>query len=235
MITSAIGTNKSLYVTDTKQKSYDSSSIQSNALDVKNEMTDLVKVSEDSNTLVQLSGANSDSNTAAKNLRDLYDAVSQMDELVDQAIKNYPPFPVGSEDRAEFLKSFSSLRNLINKLTIPPDRSTENPGEYAISNLDEQSTYDELLAVKEKINDIKKGLGAEYADINSEVTNSLIFSEPGVVDYAQTVQADTKSGTTGDLSEKAAEQKSAEIKDSLGMSLFNSLIEAKEKIAALLE
>jgi hypothetical protein len=47
--------------------------------------------------------------------------IEQMKELLESIIKNYPPFPKGSEERVKFLKSYTSLRYLIDKLTIPPD------------------------------------------------------------------------------------------------------------------
>ena len=41
-----------------------------------------------------------------------------------QIHKMFPPYPHGSEERAEFLKSYKSLRVQIDKLTIPPESDT---------------------------------------------------------------------------------------------------------------
>jgi hypothetical protein len=39
---------------------------------------------------------------------------------LERIVKNYPPFPPGSEERVKILKSISSLRKEIDQLTIPP-------------------------------------------------------------------------------------------------------------------
>lgn len=50
-------------------------------------------------------------------------SVDRMKGSLDQIIKNYPPFPPGSEQRVKALKNFSALRNEIEKLTYPPEPS----------------------------------------------------------------------------------------------------------------
>lgn len=42
---------------------------------------------------------------------------------VEGIVKNYPPFPPGDSQRMEYLKGFISLRQQIEQLTFPPDKS----------------------------------------------------------------------------------------------------------------
>jgi hypothetical protein len=46
--------------------------------------------------------------------------IDGMKAQLERIVKNYPPFPPGSEERVKILKSISSLRKEIDQLTIPP-------------------------------------------------------------------------------------------------------------------
>ncbi len=47
--------------------------------------------------------------------------IDDMKSRLQTHVKNYPPFPPGSEERVKMLKSFSAFRRLIDDLTVPPD------------------------------------------------------------------------------------------------------------------
>ena len=47
--------------------------------------------------------------------------VEQMESEVEMFLKQYPPYPPGSEDRIKYLSRFAMLRKQIDQLTIPPD------------------------------------------------------------------------------------------------------------------
>lgn len=47
--------------------------------------------------------------------------IQKMKNELKTHVKNYPPYPPGSEERAKILKAFSAFRKLIDELTIPPD------------------------------------------------------------------------------------------------------------------
>ena len=47
--------------------------------------------------------------------------IDQMKAQLEVIIKNYPPFPPGSEDRVKLLNSFNTLKRQIDQLTIPPN------------------------------------------------------------------------------------------------------------------
>ncbi len=47
--------------------------------------------------------------------------IEQMESEVQMFVKNYPPFPPGSEERLQLLSQFTALRKQIDQLTFPPD------------------------------------------------------------------------------------------------------------------
>jgi hypothetical protein len=55
-----------------------------------------------------------------KLLKEVEDYVDQLKAQLERIIKNFPPFPPGSEERIQLLRSFAAFRKLIDQLTIPP-------------------------------------------------------------------------------------------------------------------
>lgn len=53
-------------------------------------------------------------------LRQAQDIVTAMRRQIDAWVKNYPPFPPGSEERLQYLRSISALRQQLDALTVPP-------------------------------------------------------------------------------------------------------------------
>ena len=47
--------------------------------------------------------------------------IEQMESEVEMFLKQYPPYPPGSEDRVKYLSRFAMLRKQIDQLTVPPD------------------------------------------------------------------------------------------------------------------
>jgi len=47
--------------------------------------------------------------------------IGKMKEALEGIVKNYPPFPAGSTERAEMLQKFNGIRNQINRLTLPAE------------------------------------------------------------------------------------------------------------------
>ncbi len=47
--------------------------------------------------------------------------IEQMESEVQMFVKQYPPYPPGSEERSELLNHFAALRKQIDRLTFPPD------------------------------------------------------------------------------------------------------------------
>ncbi len=63
--------------------------------------------------------------TSDKILNQVEDYIDRMKAELERIIKNFPPFPPGSEDRIEMLRKYVGFRKLIDQLTIPPP---EEPG-----------------------------------------------------------------------------------------------------------
>lgn len=53
-------------------------------------------------------------------LREIGQRLGQMRDTLQQVIKQYPPYPLESRERMEFLNSLSGLRKQIDALTLPP-------------------------------------------------------------------------------------------------------------------
>ena len=66
-------------------------------------------------------------NSAARTIRVADEIMGKIENYIDRMkaelqriIKNYPPFPPGSEERVKRLKSINAIRKLIDQLTVPP-------------------------------------------------------------------------------------------------------------------
>ena len=53
--------------------------------------------------------------------------VELMKKPLESIIKNFPPFPAGSKERADLLKSYISLRKEIDKMSVPPPLDASTP------------------------------------------------------------------------------------------------------------
>ena len=58
--------------------------------------------------------------TGDKILNGVGDSIDRMKAQLGEFIKNYPPFPPGSEQRIKLLRGYVGFRKLIDQLTIPP-------------------------------------------------------------------------------------------------------------------
>jgi hypothetical protein len=52
------------------------------------------------------------------------DYIDRLKAQLERIIKNFPPFPPGSEDRIQLLRNYASFRRLIDQLTIPPSEES---------------------------------------------------------------------------------------------------------------
>lgn len=94
--------------------------------------------------------------------------VGAMQEQVQILIKNYPPFPPGSEQRLQYLKSISTLRQQLEAMNIPPLESGVEPVFYPrasdLPELDpERATDGEIVVFGQRLDSlgqrIEGGLG----------------------------------------------------------------------------
>jgi hypothetical protein len=58
--------------------------------------------------------------TRGKILKGLESYVERLKAQLERIIKNFPPYPPGSEDRIALLRGYVGFRKLIDELTIPP-------------------------------------------------------------------------------------------------------------------
>jgi flagellin-like hook-associated protein FlgL len=59
--------------------------------------------------------------TADNTMDSIGKIIDQMKSQLDIIVKNYPPFPQGSEDRVKLLESFNAIKRQIDQLTVPPN------------------------------------------------------------------------------------------------------------------
>jgi len=57
---------------------------------------------------------------ADESMEKIENYIDRMETESQRIVKNYPPFPPGSEERVKRLKSINAFRRLIDQLTIPP-------------------------------------------------------------------------------------------------------------------
>lgn len=108
-------------------------SIPANIVLLKNSLPTAVlneSTAQVSSSYQALSGVISKLNLVADNVRQADAAmenigytVDRMKNTLEEIVKNYPPFPPGSEKRVALMKTFVSLRKEIERMTFPPEPS----------------------------------------------------------------------------------------------------------------
>jgi hypothetical protein len=66
--------------------------------------------------------------TYEKRFERVNDYIERMKIQLERIMKQFPPFPPGSEDRVQALRSYAYFRKLIDQLTIPPPDDPANKG-----------------------------------------------------------------------------------------------------------
>lgn len=146
------------------------------------------------------------------------DYIEKMKEQLDAIIKNYPPFPPGSQERAQYLKTFSGLRSEIAELTIPPDAKTiqdnkvrTSPAGFDLPALSANSADAEIRVVRAKLDIAGKTLETRRAGLAAD---AAVASQGGVyADALASIQgASAEKLRIAELPDTAAEHKSVEVK-----------------------
>lgn len=116
-------------VQDLAHKKVAGTVVQSSPQELKQPVQDSVTVAVPASTksLERLESVTNELNQVAKQVRatdsalqEKHSLVSQMKVELNKIVKNYPPFPSGSDERKEILMSYRSLRQFIEKLIVPP-------------------------------------------------------------------------------------------------------------------
>lgn len=88
----------------------------------------VVRLSNEAVDIASLQEAKKSLNDTAKGIRIADQSMQQMNEYVERMkanlnaiIKQYPPFPPGSEERVSYLRSFNAFRRQIDQLSLVPE------------------------------------------------------------------------------------------------------------------
>lgn len=137
MITSKIAANQAFAQVNRLHKGEDNSrQNQGNDDAIKTsggETIDGIKAEISSFSAHPLQQFNAEFNAVVKSIRiadkamgEIETNIEQMESEVEMFLKQYPPYPPGSEDRIKYLSRFAMLRKQIDQLTIPPDTGARN-------------------------------------------------------------------------------------------------------------
>jgi archaellum component FlaC len=132
MITSKIAANQAFSHVNRIHKGDDAARQANGQDDViktpKGEAVDGIKADISAFSANPLHKLNAEFNAVVKSIRiadkamgEIETNVEQMQSEVEMFLKQYPPYPPGSEDRIKYLSRFAMLRKQIDQLTFPPD------------------------------------------------------------------------------------------------------------------
>jgi hypothetical protein len=99
---------------------------------------------------INLQKINDTLNAIAKGQRGLENRFQKLDNYLErmkaqleQIVKQFPPFPPGSEDRVRALRAYAFFRHLIDQLTIPPRDEVQTKAMDELINTSETSDVGE--------------------------------------------------------------------------------------------
>jgi len=98
--------------------------------------------------------------------------------------KNFPPFPLGSEERVRLLKSFSAIRKQIARLTIPPEAAEEATNKERTTTTEKAlmsmvTSFDQLFAA------IRERMPALPTDTSDRSIDKLIKKLENLLEFIQ--------------------------------------------------
>ena len=88
------------------------------------ELLELQKINDSWNAIAQEKRAHDNI------LNEMEDYIDRMKAQLERILKNFPPFPPGSEERMQLLRNFATFRKLIDQLTLPPAEESGGGAEY---------------------------------------------------------------------------------------------------------
>lgn len=163
--------------------------------------------------------------------------VEKMKSELEGIVKNYPPFPEGSEERVRMLKTFKAFRDQIASLTLPPPSDQDDfrpmvdpflmlPGEVLIRELSEGATDEEIYAAIDTLHAAKDRLEDVRSDMMSDAMNTIAFAKryPG---YGEEIRKN--------MSAEMAQQTSSEVREALAKEAGSSLAGAQSRLFVSVE
>ncbi len=129
--------------------------------------------------------------------------IGVMKEDLQGIVKNFPPFPPGSQERAEYLRSFSALRKQIEQLTFPPqhDGASKIMADSAVTgeNGDWQvpvATGEPLTIRREEVHVGPRGLN--IPDLPGSASDAEIAAALKKLESAAATLAERRAGLAAD-------------------------------------
>jgi len=163
--------------------------------------------------------------------------VEEMKSTLEGIVKNFPPFPEGSEERIRMLKTFKALREQIESLTLPPPSNQDDfklmvdsapvlPGEVAIPELSESATDAEIYAAIDTLHVVKDRLEDMRSGMMSDAMNTITFDKR-YLGYGKELREN--------ISAEVAQRSSAEVREALAREAGSSLAGAQSRLFVSVE
>ncbi len=198
---------------------------------------------------------------ADENMGKIENFIDRMKTELQRIIKNYPPFPPGSEERVQRLKSVNAFRRLIDQLTIPPPKeelaaktmpdhdvvhktndSQKMPDEnklhqtgpqgLGIPQLPESADDKEVHAFIEKLDAAREMLGQMRSELAADAAK-IAESYEGETEVAGTYPSYGEEVKSADMEAKA-ELRSSDLSFALAIEPGMTLTEAQSQLLSLL-
>ena len=198
---------------------------------------------------------------ADENMGKIENYIDRMKTELQRIVKNYPPFPTGSEERVKRLKSINAFRKLIDKLTIPPpneefaakimpDHDVVAKTNYSQKVLSESNLYqtrpegldipqlpesaddEEVHAFIEKLDAAREMLGQMRSELTAGASK-IAESYEGEAEVAEIYPSYGEEIKSADM-EAEAELRSSDLSYALTIESGMTLTEAQSQLLSLL-
>lgn len=175
--------------------------------------------------------------------------IDRMKARLKTILKQYPPFPPGSEERVRLLRSFNAFRKQIDQLTIPPredfvkmvERNTKafaDSGGYGVSELvhteevHRSTKRFNIPEIREDASDHEVLVVLENLDAFSEIVRQRQAELKE--DTATIIGELLEGGQVEDRTETNFEQRSLKLRDAIKAEANASLTKAQPQLTELL-
>jgi len=142
-------------------------------------------------------------NVANRAMASIASLIGIMKEDLQGIVKNFPPFPLGSPERAEYLRSFSALRKQIEQLTFPPqhDGASKIMADPAVSG--ENGDWQVPVAIGEPLTIRREEVhagprGLDIPDLPGSASDEEIAAALQRLDSAAAMLAERQAGLAAD-------------------------------------
>ncbi|HSI94504.1 MAG: hypothetical protein ACAH09_10930 [Methylophilaceae bacterium] len=151
----------------------------------------------------------------AKSIRDAGKSLDQAENLLNGmaslvgAVKNYPPFPAGNEERMQYINSIDGLRKEMQSLVVPPVTSEFEPVFYPRESefppLDAKAPSDAaVLAFGEAVQAVRNDVDTAREALEAQAQRSAENASAGLPRFSDERQAQEISvAVAGQLNGKA--------------------------------